>query len=490
MLDILLSHWKLIFLLVAIYFTVTILFPPLSFPRNIPTIPFYVSFLGLFTQMDQKDIYEKYLRESLEKYGAVKIYFASRWNILVTKPEYLQQVFRDETTFAKSGNHEKIPYAVISDYTGDNVISAHGEVWKLYRSVITQGIQFPSVEVVEKNSNKFVRLIDKMIGDKNRNMVIPVADVLQRLTLANIGESMLGVDFKTLDQLANSELHSRLKMVKSQIFKPLYLNFPFLDKFPIASRVKAREEVKLFRKYFTDEVLKAQRTQPDYHSAGYQLVQALDARIISEKQFMDNAVIILVAGHENPQLLFTSLLYVLAKHPEVQTQLRLELKAIANVKQLDNLPYLSSVLYETLRMFPPLGNLINRKTSKDVILGSDIRIPKGVYVGYNNFATGRDSNVWENANEFKPERWGIELNEIQRTYKHSKSAATFAAFHGGRRACLGEKFALYESKVFLYKLLLNFQVSLDLNWEDKLTLAGPVCPFLLRINFTKLDDKT
>lgn len=474
---------KLLLVVFIIYLCITIAFPPLNFPKNIPTIPFYVSFLGTYTRLDQKQIYERYLKEKLEKYGAVKIYFASRWNILVTRPEYLQQIFKEEHIFAKSGNHKKIPYAVLSRYTGDNVISAHGDVWKLYRSVITHSIQFPNKSPVARNSEKLIDLLNESIGEESR--CLAVGDFLQKFALQNICESMLGVDFKLLDNSGDQELHKRLKFVKSQIFKPFYMNFPLFDLFPIPSRVKAREEVDKFRFYFTEKI-KEEQSKPDVNkeSAGYKLYEALESGKITEKQFTDNAVIILVAGHENPQLFFTSILYVLAKYPQWQDELRNELQDL-EVDDIENCKVLNSILYEILRMFPPLGQIINRETSKDALLGGHIHIPKGTYVGYNNFATGRDSSYWEDSNDFKPERWGETIEEIQKNYKSSKISCTLASFHGGKRACLGERFALFEARVFVYYILKAYNIELDPTWRDQLTPAGPICPLMLRVKFNK-----
>ena len=106
---------------------------------------------------------------------------------------------------------------------------------------------------------------------------------------------------------------------------------------------------------------------------------------LTEKQFLDNAIILMIAGHENPLLLMLSLLYVVSKYPQVQELIRNETESTK--------PYLHSVIYETLRMYPPLGLIINRCTTRITKLGN-IVIPKNVYCGYNNFGTGRDRNVW------------------------------------------------------------------------------------------------
>ncbi|EGV66438.1 cytochrome P450-dit2 [Yamadazyma tenuis] len=466
---------------VALYYLSTFLLPPSNFPKNIPTIPFYVSFLGTYTPLDQQDIYNIYLREKLEKYGAVKIYFASRWNILVSKPEYLQQVFKDEDIFAKSGNHIKIPSSVLAAYTGDNIISAHGTTWKLYRDILTSAIQFPNLEPIAKNSERFVNLVEQNIAHHGSSLQI--GDMVQRLALQNIGDSMLGLNLKLFEQ-TNPIIHSKLKLVKSQIFKPLFLNFPYLDTFPIPSRVKARKSVVEFRDYFCNLITSSHTQQSTSGTVSYKLVTALKEGKITEKQFHDNAMIVMIAGHENPQLLLSSLFYVLAKNPTVQETLRAKLQEPEVA--LDNIAYLNAVIYETLRMYPPLGQIINRCTTQDVLLGRNIRIPKGTYVGYNNFATGRDRTVWENADNFVPERWGTSVEEVSRNYSRAKSNATLPAFHGRKRACLGERFALFETKQCLQKLLKSYRLELDANWVDKITPGGPVSPRLLSIKFTEI----
>jgi unspecific monooxygenase len=195
-------------------------------------------------------------------------------------------------------------------------------------------------------------------------------------------------------------------------------------------------------------------------------------------------MIILIAGHENPQLFFTSILYTLAKYPEIQSRLRDELPT---VKNLEGSALLNTFLFETLRLLPPLGQIINRRTTRNVILGSDIYIPKGAYVGYNNFVTGRDSSSWgEDSEEFKPERWGSTNDEVLQNYKRFKSTSQLSSFHGGRRACLGERFALFESRMFVKCIVENFKVNLSAGWKDKLTPAGPICPFLLRCDFERI----
>lgn len=181
----------------------SVVLPPKNFPQNIPTIPFYVALIPFFKQVDQSDVYKRYLAKGLATYGAVKIYFGGRWNILVQRPELLQEVIKQEDIYMKSGNQVKIPYSVLAEYTGDNIISTHGENWKLYQKVIKPGLQ-RKFEAGPIRNNAHL-LIDKLLrGQRPREGAVPssgvvVPELVQRCTLANLSEVIFGSDFKVSD---------------------------------------------------------------------------------------------------------------------------------------------------------------------------------------------------------------------------------------------------------------------------------------------------
>lgn len=472
--------WSLCFILI-IWRILKIVVPPLDYPRNIPTVPFYASFMSPILGWDQRRIYDYFYREKLEKYGAAKIYFGSRWNILVTKPEYLVQVLKQNDIFEKSGNQKKIPYSVLADYTGDNIISTGNTYWKLYRKVVTKSIQFPDLEPLKKNSAELIR---DLLSVANRGHV-SVSDFFQRFTLSNIGNCVIGVEFQGSAKSDGFDIYTNLKEVKLEIFRPMFLNFPMLDILPIPSRIRARKLVHLFRTQFCNKILDDISFENSAR-LGPMLAFAWDKGEITEKQFQDNSMIAMIAGHENPQLLLTSLMYIIAKHQPVQKALRNELAKV-KAEERDNVPYLNSIVFETLRLFPPLGLIVNRITTRNVVLGSGILIPKGVYVGYNNFGTQRDPNYWgQDADLFRPDRWGLTAKEIEEKYSLAKSNCTLPAFHGRGRACLGEKFALAEVKRALIDIVENFEISLDPTWKERITPAGPISPFKLSVMLKKI----
>ena len=96
------------------------LIPP-RHPRKIPAVPFWVTLLPLFKTVDQQETFRKYIAEPLYTHGAVKIFFAGRWNVIIQRPAYLSEVFKKEHVYQKSGNHEKIPQSVLAEFLGQRI---------------------------------------------------------------------------------------------------------------------------------------------------------------------------------------------------------------------------------------------------------------------------------------------------------------------------------------------------------------------------------
>lgn len=114
-------------------------------------------------------------------------------------------------------------------------------------------------------------------------------------------------------------------------------------------------------------------------------------------------------------------------------------------------------------------------------LAGSIYLPAGTYVGYHSYATNRDSTTWgPDANDFRPERWGHTHEQIFTAYRRAKARAEFISFHGGPRACLGEKFALLQVRITLLVLVRSLRWTLDPAWKDQMV---PVCDAILFLDF-------
>lgn len=423
------------------------------------------------------------------------------WNILVTKPSYIAEVFKHEDIYAKCGNHIKIPHSVLAEYTGENIISAHGEKWKLYQGVIKPALQADhDPEPIWTNA----RILRGMFLSDTKNASgngVPIYTPLHRYALANLSEVLYTSSFETLQHM-DAPLHAIQMKIKPIVFKPIFMNFPFLDYLPLEVRKLGRRLNKQFRSTLRTAITKGHDqhvcNENDNRNVACRLIGSHREGILTDKDLDDNLVSTFLAGHENPQLCLMSLMYLLGAHTDTQDAVRKEVESVypagapadyqPEYNELHDLPLLTATLYEAIRMFPPISQLINRRTTEPVVLGGKIPIPGGVFCGYNAYSTNRDTEFWgDDAEEFKPSRWGTNNEDINHLYRRANSKGAFISFHGGKRACLGQKFAMLQLRITLVELVRGCKWKVDESWDGRMTPAGPLYPRNLKLKFESVN---
>ncbi|OCB91777.1 cytochrome P450 [Sanghuangporus baumii] len=191
---------------------------------------------------------------------------------------------------------------------------------------------------------------------------------------------------------------------------------------------------------------------------------------MSDSMMMQQVLTFLGAGHETTASGLTWTLWLLATHPEIQSKLRgallptlwllathpeiqsklrgALLPVIAehpnpDVRTLKSIEYLDYVVMESLRVMPPVPMTIRQAGKSDFIDG--VWIPKGTlfYIAIRVINTYK--GFWgEDAEEFRPERWG-KLNEAP-AYHPLHSLQTFI---NGPHHCIGKTMAIVEMKAVL-----------------------------------------
>ncbi|XP_072951688.1 isoflavone 2'-hydroxylase-like [Typha angustifolia] len=132
---------------------------------------------------------------------------------------------------------------------------------------------------------------------------------------------------------------------------------------------------------------------------------------------------------------------------------------------LPNLPFLHSVVTETLRLYPAAPLLLPHYSSADcVVAGFDV--PRGTTLLVNAFEIHRDHEVWEDAEAFRPERFEERRGE-GRLLMH---------FGMGRRRCPGDNLATRMVMLTLGTLIQCFEwervggVNVDMREGSGLTM--------------------
>ncbi|XP_051149572.1 cytochrome P450 93A3-like [Andrographis paniculata] len=199
------------------------------------------------------------------------------------------------------------------------------------------------------------------------------------------------------------------------------------------------------------------------------------------------------AGSDTSALTIEWALAELINHPHILQKAVEEIESVVGgdrlVEESDipNLPYLQAIVKETLRLHPT-GPMIVRESSKECSVGG-YKIPARTRLFVNIWAIGRDSRHWENALEFRPERFVENEIDVRGQYFH------MLPFGSGRRGCPGTSLALQVVQAALAALIQCFEwkiESVDMEEGPGLTLprAHPlVCVPVARINSFPFFDR-
>eukprot|EP00252_Welwitschia_mirabilis_P002620 TRINITY_DN12564_c0_g1_i1.p1 TRINITY_DN12564_c0_g1~~TRINITY_DN12564_c0_g1_i1.p1 ORF type:complete len:513 (-),score=35.96 TRINITY_DN12564_c0_g1_i1:212-1750(-) len=134
---------------------------------------------------------------------------------------------------------------------------------------------------------------------------------------------------------------------------------------------------------------------------------------------------------------------LLLKNPNTLQKLQEEIDSVVGKDEkvreqhLSELKYLQCAVKEAMRLYPALPLALPHASTEDTkVCGYDI--PKGSMLFLNLWAIGRDPQVWEDAEEFRPERFlGDAVLDL--SGHHDLKAIPFSV---GRRGCPGAVMAL------------------------------------------------
>jgi len=113
-----------------------------------------------------------------------------------------------------------------------------------------------------------------------------------------------------------------------------------------------------------------------------------------------------------------------------------------------------AIVYETLRMFPPVAGIPKQSEEDTTLLTSNIKgdklvipVPKGTHLVISTPGLHYNPRYWKDPHEFNPSRF---LGEWDRD--------AFLPFSAGPRACLGKRFAEMEIVAVLCMIIPRYKI--------------------------------
>jgi cytochrome P450 len=176
---------------------------------------------------------------------------------------------------------------------------------------------------------------------------------------------------------------------------------------------------------------------------------------MSRKQLRDEVMTVFLAGFETTAIALTWTWYLLSKNPDAEAKLHAYIDsqpaAEKTMEDWFRTDYLSAVLKESMRLYPPVYNL-GRTNKEDQQIGPYTLKKGGVFL-INTLALHKNRLVWKDPESYIPDRF---LSDEGKAIEKS----AYIPFGAGQRMCIGHQFALLEMKIIIHTLASKFTLRL------------------------------
>jgi len=430
-----------------------------------------------------------FLLEKCQQYGKTWG-FTPSFNmpiLLTADPRNVKHILQDNMD---NYTKESVLLTVFIELLGEGIFQvSHGPnspdggvSWKLQRQIAAQ--IFTRTNFRGLMQDTFIqhgeKLVNKLKRECNPEQVVELQDLFFRLTLDSIGSLGFGVELGCIDseetkpfvkafddslvdgfwRLINPFSMIVMMMVPRSLRLPLR---PVLARLPGESKVHRNVAI---LDEFSLEVIKQRREQAKPGPDGkvvfpktdfLSLFMGAEQGPFDDHFLRDVVMSFFVAGRDTTASTLSFLFLLLGQHPEIQRELQAEVdqKLAGKSPTLDdltdkNMPLLHAVVWEALRLFPPVAADV-KCAAKDDVLPDGTFVPEGTEVAFLAYAMGRDPDLFPDPTEFKPSRW-IPFK--------TPSYFDLPVFQAGPRICLGMNMALFAVKVQAALLVQSFEVKL------------------------------
>jgi cytochrome P450 len=362
---------------------------------------------------------------------AVRLRFGPIRVLLLTSPEAAEDVLRREAAaFHKAPVIRRVSRAVI----GHSVFAAEDEDWTRQRTLLDA---FFSPD----RTAAHVPTIAEEVEAAARRWPAAVAIETLRETMAlsqRIGARLL---FGTAASDADvNRLEVALAVTaadfQARVNSVVHLLLP--DWLPTPGSRRRRRAVSVLDE-LADRLIseRRRRRSSDQDLLGELLRGQPELPWLDDRLLRDNVVTLLVDSRENPALLVTWSLYLLARHPDLAYRLAAEVDDVLGKRppeaaDLPNLRLTAGVLREALRLYPPVY-ATGREAIRDCTVAG-IAVRRGTVVLVSPAVMHRDPRWFPDPDAFRPDRW---LDPAMA----ARSTGAYLPFGIGPRRCLGEHLA-------------------------------------------------
>jgi cytochrome P450 len=370
--------------------------------------------------------------------------------VFVSNPQGLKQIFTNTTEIIASGELNR----GVAPLVGNNgLLLLDGLRHRNRRKLLMPPLHGVRIRAY---GQRICDLTEKVMSRAKAGKSFLAYPTLQTITLEVILEALLDLHEGERYEQFRQLLSTLMNFARSPLVE-ISLSFPFLQK-DLGRWSPWGYFLHLWRQF--DQLLYAEiderRTQADPSRTDV-LSELLLARNesgepLTNEELRDLFPSLLFGGRDASATAITWLLYWIHKKPEVREQLLQELDSLGDSPDpmsIIQLPYLSAVCNEALRIYPTQVVTFARSVESPLELMGYELSPGTVLIGC-IYLTHQREDLYPEPKQFRPERF------LERQF----SCYEFLPFGGGARRCPGETLALFEMKLVLATILSRYQLAL------------------------------
>lgn len=389
-----------------------------------------------------------FLGNAVQEYGdLVYLNDNSQPIYLLNHPDYIKHVLQDNyRNYVKMEDNLK-------PLVGNGIAVSEGDFWLRQRRIIQPAFHHRHLATIFPTMTDIIsKFLDGWQDHTKTKKPIDVLAEMTKLTINLSTKTMFGAEINDPTILAQ-HIAACLEYVSNFSIDGGSSSQSTLDNLAFQKTLKT-----------VDEIIYGIIT--DHHSNEYErkdllsmLLQAKDEETgegMTDKQLRDEVITMLLGGQSTTAIAITWLLYLLANHPDVEQQFRVELAETLGDRSpdfddLSKLVYTRMITEETLRLYPLAWLIIRRTVAPDKIGGYDI--PSNAIIYISPYLIHRHPKIWDEPERFNPERFS-KKSSIQR------HAFSYIPFGGGPHLCIGQNFALMAIPIIISMIAQRHHIDL------------------------------
>ena len=397
------------------------------------------------------DILGFYTRCAREYGDVVTVRFGGWPTLLLSHPEHFEEVLvKKHQSFGKN----RFFWRQVTAIFGHGLLTSEGEFWRQQRRLSAPAF---SGRRLDSYGEVMVRLTQQMldgwVAGQPRDLHADMMGLTLRIAAKTLFDSEVEQDVAAVDHAINTLAAE----ITSRFSRP----FVIPDAVPLPGHIRYRRALRQVETVVSRIVAERRANPGDRGDFLSMLLSARDehGQPMSDRQIRDEAVTLLLAGHETTALTLSWTFYLLGQHLEIDRPVGAEVQEVlggraATVADLPQLRFTEQVVTEAMRLYPPAWT-IGREAIEDCTIGG-YPVAKGTTIYMSPWVVHRDERFFEDPLQFRPERWSGDL-------AHRLPRFAYMPFGGGPRICIGNRFAMMEAVLLLATIMQRFR----LEWVDE-----------------------